>query len=446
MRGNARAFGDDHFPSLHLNFIENAMMSCRCRSNTLGLFIRSVAQIDLSATSNFAAAGRLRRPLHKYLTTTRQFRTQRQPHRFYSTSAADSPTAALAVDNVTDSAIKEDSLTSTSASDESLDNEAPNSTSTGNGLVADTITENASRHSPNHLAFSREGSQDGDVFPAGSAFLEFSIDALDELAAEGEAYEREHNVQRESMESLEARLKAAVKDMPKPRKDERERRAPAEGSYETPLNALLQDLPKKKERLPTDATISRRASRSIFRDPEPAGLSRRKDDWTPPPREHWMIDKAALKKKFPDGYQPLKRLSPDAISGIRALHAQMPERYTAWALSQEFQVSPEAIRRILKSKWTPDATEESDRAERWFRRGERIWSRYSELGVKPPKKWREAGIGKPEWMLKKKEKYAYEVPPLPALVTTSRVSTPKRKETARTNAEIDLDSVADGIL
>lgn len=422
------------------------MMSCRCRSNTLGLFIRSVAQIDLSATSNFAAAGRLRRPSNKYPATTRQFRTQRQPHRFYSTSVTDNPATAYAGHSVTDSASKETSSTLTPACDESQISEAPDTASNASGLVTNTITDTASKEGSNLLPSINQGSEDGQVSPAGNAFLEFSMDALDELAAEGEAYEREHNVQRESMESLEARLKAAVKDMPNPRKDERERRALAEGSYETPLNALLKDLPKKKERLPTDATISRRASRSIFRDPEPAGSRQRKDDWTPPQREHWMIDKAALKKKFPDGYQPLKRLSPDAISGIRALHAQMPERYTAWALSQEFQVSPDAIRRILKSKWTPNAAEESDRSERWFRRGERIWSRYSELGVKPPKKWREAGIGKPEWMLKKNAKYTYEAPPLPALVTTSRVTTSKRNEAPHADSRVDLDSVVDGIL
>ncbi|KAA8569204.1 hypothetical protein EYC84_000872 [Monilinia fructicola] len=85
--------------------------------------------------------------------------------------------------------------------------------------------------------------------------------------------------------------------------------------------------------------------------------------------------------------------------GIRALHAQYPEQYTTPALADHFQVSPEAIRRILRTKWVPTPKEEADRERRWFERGKSVWNRYAELGLKPPKRWREEGIGrgKPEW-------------------------------------------------
>lgn len=111
-----------------------------------------------------------------------------------------------------------------------------------------------------------------------------------------------------------------------------------------------------------------------------------------PKREDWQHQKNALKEKFPEGWKPLKKLSPDALEGIRALHKQFPETYTTEVLSQKFQVSPEAIRRILRSKWRPEPEEEIERQERWFKRGTKIWQRYAELGVKPPKKWREQGI------------------------------------------------------
>jgi hypothetical protein len=62
-------------------------------------------------------------------------------------------------------------------------------------------------------------------------------------------------------------------------------------------------------------------------------------------------------------------------------------------LAKEFKVSPEAIRRILKSKWRPTAEEAAARNERWTKRGEKIWTRLVELGVKPPKKWRDMGVG-----------------------------------------------------
>ena len=115
-------------------------------------------------------------------------------------------------------------------------------------------------------------------------------------------------------------------------------------------------------------------------------------------KEPWRIQKEALKKKFPEGWAPRKKLSPDALAGIRALHAQFPEEYSTEKLSEKFEVSPEAIRRILKSKWTPDTEIEEDRQMRWFERGKKVWSHWAELGKKPPVRWRKEGIVRdPKW-------------------------------------------------
>ncbi len=111
-----------------------------------------------------------------------------------------------------------------------------------------------------------------------------------------------------------------------------------------------------------------------------------------PQREDWQIQKAALKEKFPGGWNPRKKLSPDALEGIRALNAQFPDVYTTEALAKRFEVSPEAIRRILRSKWKPSPEEEEERQERWFNRGKQVWSRWAELGKKPPRRWRQEGI------------------------------------------------------
>ncbi|KAL1838980.1 hypothetical protein VTJ49DRAFT_2025 [Mycothermus thermophilus] len=118
----------------------------------------------------------------------------------------------------------------------------------------------------------------------------------------------------------------------------------------------------------------------------------------PKKKPHWMIQKEALKKKFPEGWNPRKRLSPDAVIGIRLLHKQFPEEYTTEVLSQKFEVSPEAIRRILRSKWTPSPEEDEDRQRRWFERGKKVWSNWAALGKKPPRKWRAEGIVRdPVW-------------------------------------------------
>ncbi|KAI1428737.1 hypothetical protein F5Y12DRAFT_782335 [Xylaria sp. FL1777] len=131
-----------------------------------------------------------------------------------------------------------------------------------------------------------------------------------------------------------------------------------------------------------------------------------------PSREQWQIQKKALKEKFPEGWQPRKRLSPEALDGIRALHKQFPEQYPTEVLARNFEVSPEAIRRILRSKWTPTPEEEARRQERWFNRGINIWGRMAELGVKPPRKWRREGVvRKPHWNEKKGPRTEYPYVP-----------------------------------
>lgn len=115
-------------------------------------------------------------------------------------------------------------------------------------------------------------------------------------------------------------------------------------------------------------------------------------------KESWQVQKASLKAKFPEGWNPRKRLSPDALAGIRALHQQFPGEYSTEVLATRFEVSPEAIRRILKSKWTPSTEEEIDRQERWFNRGKQVWERWAALGKKPPRRWRQEGITRdPSW-------------------------------------------------
>ncbi|KAK4940788.1 Required for respiratory growth protein 9 mitochondrial [Elasticomyces elasticus] len=100
--------------------------------------------------------------------------------------------------------------------------------------------------------------------------------------------------------------------------------------------------------------------------------------------EPWQIQKQALEQKFGgDGWQPRKKLSPDTMEGIRTLHAEDPDRYSTPLLAEHFKVSPEAIRRILKSKWKPTEKELERRKQRWAKRHDRIWDQQAELGLRP---------------------------------------------------------------
>ena len=121
-------------------------------------------------------------------------------------------------------------------------------------------------------------------------------------------------------------------------------------------------------------------------------------------RPLWAIQKEALKEKLGgQAWNPRKKLSPDTMEGIRHLHQTQPDKFTTPVLAEHFKVSPEAIRRILKSKWQPTDAEYEARMLRWDKRGERIWSNLVEMGVKPPKRWRDMGVGraqngeKPRW-------------------------------------------------
>ncbi|KAK6955948.1 hypothetical protein Daesc_003595 [Daldinia eschscholtzii] len=178
------------------------------------------------------------------------------------------------------------------------------------------------------------------------------------------------------------------------------------------IDALVthSDKPKKKTRSARDKDVKAEAAPELKSDSARSVETKRlkrlkiiKEEPAPkkPPtvkKEPWQIQKEALEQKFPEGWAPRKRLSPDALEGIRALHAQFPEEYTTEVLSAKFMVSPEAIRRILRSKWTPNAEEELDRQERWFKRGKNIWTQMAALGKKPPRRWRREGIVRdPYW-------------------------------------------------
>ncbi len=105
------------------------------------------------------------------------------------------------------------------------------------------------------------------------------------------------------------------------------------------------------------------------------------------PREQWQIQKDALKKKFGEqGWSPRKKLSPDTMEGIRALHEQYPQRYTTPVLAEQFKISPEAIRRILKSKWQASPEKMEERRARWAKRHDRIWDAQAEMGLRPQRK------------------------------------------------------------
>lgn len=89
-----------------------------------------------------------------------------------------------------------------------------------------------------------------------------------------------------------------------------------------------------------------------------------------PEKPAWAVQKEALKEKLGGAaWNPRKRLSPDSLNGIRALHESDPKIFTTPVLAQHFKITPDAIRRILKSNFRPNEKEIEDRRHRWEKRG-----------------------------------------------------------------------------
>ncbi|KPV75584.1 uncharacterized protein RHOBADRAFT_9325, partial [Rhodotorula graminis WP1] len=65
----------------------------------------------------------------------------------------------------------------------------------------------------------------------------------------------------------------------------------------------------------------------------------------------WRKHQNAMRTKFPAGWSPPKRLSREAMDLVRTLARSDPAQYTVARLADRFKVSPEGIRRILKSNF-----------------------------------------------------------------------------------------------
>jgi hypothetical protein len=66
-----------------------------------------------------------------------------------------------------------------------------------------------------------------------------------------------------------------------------------------------------------------------------------------------------MRKSFPEGWAPPRKLSREAMDAVRQLHRLDPKKFNTPMIADKFKISPEAVRRILKSKWEPSAERRS---------------------------------------------------------------------------------------
>ena len=79
----------------------------------------------------------------------------------------------------------------------------------------------------------------------------------------------------------------------------------------------------------------------------------------------WRKHRNRLKERFPEGWAPPKRISREAMDLLRTLHQVDSVGNSVPVLADKFRISPEAVRRVLKSRF------ELGREEREKREGKR---------------------------------------------------------------------------
>lgn len=88
----------------------------------------------------------------------------------------------------------------------------------------------------------------------------------------------------------------------------------------------------------------------------------------------WKRQNFALREKFPEGWRPRRKLNRNEMDELRALKKAQNSLSNDY-LANHFKTSPEAVRRIIKSKWRPSEKEAKKQNERWKRRGEKLKKR-----------------------------------------------------------------------
>ncbi|KAK0192809.1 hypothetical protein F5146DRAFT_873895, partial [Armillaria mellea] len=81
-------------------------------------------------------------------------------------------------------------------------------------------------------------------------------------------------------------------------------------------------------------------------------IHRRKPSKVATPEEYARHRKT-MKQRFPEGWNPPRKISREAMDGLRELHQFDPGKFCTTVLADKFKISPDAVRRILKGRWEP---------------------------------------------------------------------------------------------
>ncbi|GAA5915585.1 hypothetical protein JCM6882_006382 [Rhodosporidiobolus microsporus] len=108
--------------------------------------------------------------------------------------------------------------------------------------------------------------------------------------------------------------------------------------------------------------LKRTSLEPVAEQPAKSPVAPRKDKEKALPA--WKRHKVALQSKFPTGWAPPKRISREAMDLVRTLARSDPARYTTPMLAAKFKISPEAVSKILKSRFELPKDEREKREAR----------------------------------------------------------------------------------
>lgn len=117
---------------------------------------------------------------------------------------------------------------------------------------------------------------------------------------------------------------------------------------------------------PVDLSEDNEIVNGVRPDTPPPHLRRPPEKPTP---QEFKAHREVMRKDFPNGWDPPRKISREAMEGIRQMHRFDPGKFTTPVLAEKFKISPEAVRRVLKSRWEPPREKrlkiaERERAER----------------------------------------------------------------------------------
>ncbi|QRW05431.1 neugrin domain-containing protein [Ceratobasidium sp. AG-Ba] len=116
--------------------------------------------------------------------------------------------------------------------------------------------------------------------------------------------------------------------------------------------------------------LVRKGSRSRNPQEYPPRPARRPTPTLPEYKAH----RARMKQLYPEGWGPSHTISREAMETLREMYARDPVQFRTPVLANKFKISPEAVSRILKSKWQPSPERKAEMVARDRREKDRLFT------------------------------------------------------------------------